>query len=472
MTDVVLVKMEDPMHHQLYPPFSLLYPASALLKEGYSVKIIHEKGTKENIDQLRELVIRKNPILVGFSSLTGSPLLFSLKASEEISKIGVPIAWGGIHATILPEITLREKSIDFVVVGEGEQTIVELVKALENGGNFGEIRGLGYKKDTRLKFNPQREFITDLDDYELPWNLVKLERYFQEKWGCKKVLPINTSRGCPHRCGFCYNLLVHKRKWRGHSSEYVLEQIEELKKHGIDGIIFSEDEFFINKKRALDIVKNIDLSWGTEIRADYISEKFIDELKDNCEELFIGAESGSDRVLEIMQKDLTVAQIEEAIKICKNAGISVGVYFMIGIPGETKEDMKRTLEFMYHLYEKYDVKLDGPKVYTPYPGTPLFESAVKYGFTQPNSSVSWATEVGRFKCNLPWIKESDRGVLENLFYLVQLAQMKNPLVRPLQKVEEFRWRNGIFKFWPEVKFAKFLSKYPNLVGFFLKYLEG
>jgi hypothetical protein len=214
------------------------------------------------------------------------------------------------------------------------------------------------------------------------------------------------------------------------------------------GFYFFDDNFFTNKERALKIIEKINSPWYAELRADYFSDKLIFNLKNHgCKELFIGAESGSNKILTLTNKDITKKQIENAVRLCEKYDIRCTLSFMVCFPYETLVQRKETLDFMYYLHKKYKVvNLDGPKVYTPYPGTPLYDESIKAGFIPPSDSLGWGKNLSRFKCNLPWIAKKDRTKMSLLFLMVQLAQIKPKglfklLFSILKAVENYRWRN-------------------------------
>ena len=202
-------------------------------------------------------------------------------------------------------------------------------------------------------------------------------------------MAINTSRGCPWRCGYCYNLEFNKRAFRAQSAPRVIEEVQMLKdRYDITGIRFSEDHFFSNHKRALEIIRNIDIPWSATIRVNDLTdggEDFVRELAENkCAILRCGVESGSQRMLDNICKDITLEQIREAGRLCGKYGINAGFFFMLGFPDETWDDVLQTLDIMDELDgmgESVIVAL--PSIYCPYPGTPLLDSAIEVRISVP-----------------------------------------------------------------------------------------
>lgn len=470
---ILLVKLEDLGNYQVYPPFGLMYLISSLRDHGYEFEIFHERATKKNLNILYEKA--KESFLVAFSVMTSPSLYHTLQCSKELKKMKVPVVWGGVHPSMLPETTIKEHCIDYIILGEGEETFISLLKKLEAGEEPKNIEGIGFKKGKELNIEPMPAPLKDLDKYKLPWDCIDVERYIQPRFGgYRRVLPIITSRGCPHGCYFCYNQCINKRKWRGHSAEYIVKDILYLKKkYNLDAIFFGDDNFFTNKKRAFEIVEQIDLPWMADVRADYIDEEFAAKAgKLKCHGLYVGCESGSNRVLkDIINKGITTEKVERAVKVCGKHGIRMEASFVIAFPGESAKEIRQTMDFMLYLYNKYDnVFFWAPKIYTPYPGTPLFQTSLDYGLQELKTSYEWAITHRCYKCNLPWIKNKRKMGL--LFLMVGLAQMKNNILTwPIKKLEEWRWRTLNLSLPLELEVAGFLSRNRILTGLFFKYFR-
>jgi anaerobic magnesium-protoporphyrin IX monomethyl ester cyclase len=424
LVDVILAKLENELaQHRIAPPLGILYVADALEKAGFSVRLVHDEGTSENIEQLVDLVGKEQPLYVGLSTMTGPSLMPTMEASVQIKRHHSSyVVWGGLHPTMLPEQTLESDFVDLVVIGEGEKTAVELAATLRKSGfddhKLRGIRGIGFKSEKQIVITEPRGFIKNLDEIYPAWHLLDIKKYFYSNeyffsyFGSHlpgdRIATIITSRGCPQRCAFCYNQLVNKQTFRAQSARRVIGDLEELKaQHDISSIVFEDDHFFTDRKRGLEIVRNVDMPWATTMRADYIvkwGDAFVKELSEHgCRELWIGAESGSQRMLDLMRKDITVDQIKKAAELCSKHGIRLIFGFMIGIPGETWEDVCQTMNLMDELEEvSHDVIVNSPAVYHPFPGTPLFDLAVEHGFEPPRSTEGWCKiSMWDYKGDLP-----------------------------------------------------------------------
>jgi anaerobic magnesium-protoporphyrin IX monomethyl ester cyclase len=470
MVDVILAKLDgEQQEYRMAPPFGILYLADALEKAGFGVRLFHEVGTEADIQALVRLVSDEKPIFVGFSTLTGPMILSMAQASRAIKQASpVPVVWGGLHPTMLPEQTLRNDFVDIVAIGEGELTAVDLAQVLHESGpgveELAQVAGIAYKNDGRVVRTPPRPFIQDLDSHRPAWHLVDIERYFRsgqhfytdigsQFWG-KKIAAVFTSRGCPWRCAFCYNQFVNKRSFRPQSVQRVVDEIEEYKeRYGVTAIIFEDDAFFTNRERALQIIRRIGLPWTSSIRADYLAkwgDDFVKELKQyHCAELRIGAESGSPGILEMMCKDVTVEQIQEAARVCVRNGVKATMGFMMGIPGESWSDVLMTLDLMDELEAMgKGIVVTGPGIFTPYPGTPLFEAAVKHGFQPLGTLEEWSIRV--FDHKQPLAPYADPRIRYVAYYrrLAQrtgLEQLSFSLpTKILSQIARFRWQRRFF----------------------------
>jgi len=227
--DIFLINFRN--ERDMYPPFGIMYVADALLQAGFQVRLFHE--THDYVEAFMREVERERPLFVGISTITGPQLKPVLETSRRLKALGVPVVWGGVHATIMPEDCLREDYVDFVVINEGEETTQDLARRLSGQApmDFAAVPGLAWKDNGRVVVNPERPFIQDLDRFRPRWDLIPVERYLIQSGPYDRALPVYISRGCPFRCGFCYNEVVMKRTWRQHSDEFVLEQIQWLKDH-------------------------------------------------------------------------------------------------------------------------------------------------------------------------------------------------------------------------------------------------
>lgn len=443
------------------PPFGLLHLAAMLKEARYNVKIVDTR-----VDDYYSIDL-KDALFCGITAFTGSQITQALEIARFIrdNNPDVPIVWGGIHASILPLQTCEHPLVDVVVKGEGEETIVELARMFENGSPLEDVNGILYKKNGEVIENPDRPFI-DLNKIPfLPYELLNHER-------CDfSTIYLNTSRGCPYNCAFCYNRSYNKLSYRAKDPERVLDEIEYiLKKFNADSIHFNDDNFFVKRKRVEKICqglldRKLDIKWSALCRVDYFSkydDEFIDLLvKSGCTGLSFGAESGSQQVLDCINKGIKVEDTLATIKRSKEHGMDCDFSFVIGFPGETKQDVYRTIDLIDEK-GRIDSHSGGVHVfiYIPYPGTPLFNEATRHGFKHPESLEEWGTlyfgDTSKIMpdCQSKIYDKKYARFLETVSGIVQVIFALHSTTNPVKRMViglltvsgKIRWKYRFFKF--------------------------
>jgi radical SAM superfamily enzyme YgiQ (UPF0313 family) len=401
-------------------PLSILSVASTL--PDYDLLLIDERIENNALSNLEKK--SSNAICVGVSAMTGRQILGGLEASKT-AKNYTQVIWGGIHPTLQPQQTLCNSNIDIVVRGEGELAFPEVVKALETGSDLSKIRGIGFKGKRGEKIITQDRNFADMNTLpELPYHMLDVEKYITQREGFSRCLNLQTSRGCPHDCSFCINPVYNKRRWRGFSAYKMVDITEKLKnRYKINGIIYQEDNFFANIQRVLEFCRilqerNLDIGWKANCRISYLVDKDLSFFcvleKSGCRVLQFGVESGSDRILGILRKGITVEQVTMVNRKLARANIKCRYNFMIGIPGETYEETKMTLRFIQTL-KKQNRNLESCflNIYTPWPGTELYWRSIENGFVPPQTLESWSS----FNWNetlMPWIDKKTAKTMKNI----------------------------------------------------------
>ncbi|MDP8252869.1 MAG: radical SAM protein [Candidatus Kaelpia aquatica] len=366
------------------PPLGLCYLASFLEKNGYSVKIL-DLNILSNINIINSINLF-DPDIVGVTSTTAAfnsakKLLQTIKSSFP-GKITV---LGGPHISVLPSETMAEcPDIDIGVIGEGEITFCELSNAISNKHDLGLCKGIIFRKNNTTVRTDSMPLIDNLDTLPLPArhllsNFNKYHHHFLR--GGRKTSSIITSRGCPYACTFC-DQTVFGRKVRGHSPDYICEEIKMLKRDfNIDFISFEDDSFNYSSKRlriiCQEIIKeNLNISWGCSMRIDTIDKEDVQLMKRaGCDRIYIGIETLNNRIRKLMNKQMEDSLLMEKIKIVRNFDIKINASFMIGLPSETKKEIAETIDRAIRL------PVDGEIfcLYTPYPGTQLRKLAKENG---------------------------------------------------------------------------------------------
>jgi len=371
------------------PHLGLLMLGAVLRNAGHRIRILDASAQSTGYEYTLKEVKKFNPDIIALTAVTPS-IIKTVKLASMIKDLypSIPIVIGGPHLTAVPEQTLSDYHVfDYGVVGEGENTIIELVEALSAGKTPSNISGLAFRENGKVHFSPPRPTIKDLDVLPFPaWDLLDgfPVRYHPALFKYKKLpsTHIISARGCPNKCIFC-DTSVFSRQIRFHSSEYVLEMIGYLiKKFGIKEIIFEDDQFLIKKKRVARICEGIlkakwNISWCCSGRVNSVNDPGLLRLmkRSGCWQISYGIESGNQKILDFAKKAITIDQIEKAVRLTHKAGILSKGYFIFGLPYETEETMKKTIRFAN------SIPLNDISAFTltPFPGSEMYDIAEQHG---------------------------------------------------------------------------------------------
>ena len=387
---VLLVNAASPTYQAYYNKArctlanGLLYIAATLERAGHEVQIydgfVDERKPEDFVDFA--------PAVIGFSVIAGPYLEGSIVQSKRFKEIlpDVKIVWGNLQPTVLPAQTVVEPYVDFVIMGAGEYTMLDLVQHLETGSpSLPEIKGLGYKLDGLPTINERRPFIKHLDELPDPaWHLVKMERYSE--------IGLSTSRGCAYRCAYCYHSAFDRGYASELSAERVVEQLERVQKlYGAKFIRFNEDNFAFNRKRLRQVCKLLierksRVKWACESRADLSEADVALMAKAGCVAMGLGPETGSQRMLDFIQKGISLEQMEKTFWLLTKYKIRMVIYLIYGFPTETVEDMRATRAMLD--------RLDNPAYllsrFIPIPGSKLYDYCVEHNLIQqPQRLEEW-----------------------------------------------------------------------------------
>ena len=441
-------------------PYSTFFVGSYVQACGYPVKLFDQRKTSMNsiLDYVKENKVG----YVGISTMTGPQLLFSEEFSREIKAINpdTVVFWGGVHPTIAPETVLELDVVDYVLRGEGEETCVSFLDSLTSGGDISDVNGVSWKDDDgRFVHNPDRPFM-DVDDVSLDWDLIDGEQYIIPRGKGLPSLAFITSRGCPFRCQFCWDVIVHDRKFRYWSYDHLIEELEKLKRFDIDYIEFMDDNIGSVKNhlfRVCDYLKENDIRWFSSLRSDFLTRPGVIENLHNLDNCYIGVESGSQRILDLIKKDQKAESITEAAIVLKQHGTTGNFSWIIGLPDETPEDLNMTLEMVDKVHEIQPNAPQRLRVYSPYSGAPLYEKAVEMGYTRPETLFDWA-KLSRENCELDYIV--DKWQLKTISYAsyfkfyMDTAHVLKPIYylpsRILKFIANLRWKHKFFKIPVEI----------------------
>lgn len=363
-------------------PLGIAYIAAVLENEGHEVQIIDAPPLKYSIEDIVRVVCRLRPDIIGITSVTLTfPTAIKL-ASRIKEEANVPTVIGGAHVTAVPEETIRHNCFNFGVIGEGELTIVELIKAIEKGNTsrLDSVKGIVFRKGKEVVVTAPRPYIKNLESLPFPARhlLPPLDIYHPTPASYKN-LPLGTlitSRGCPYRCTYCAKA-VFGRKFRAMPAKNVVDEIELLvNKYGAKEVRLQDDTFNVLPRRVADICsgmskRQIKVPWTCIARLNNMRYETLQTMeKAKCWQISYGIESGDQQILDHLNRDSILTEDAKTIRATKQAGISTRGFFMLGLPGDTEETMAKTIEFAKSL----ELDVAHFSVFTPFPGSELFSS--------------------------------------------------------------------------------------------------
>ena len=422
------ILLVNPPFHRLHGledvffPIGLGYLASMLDIHGFNVKIYNMENSREqlplkwsdrNLNQklltgyesylkalddvnhpvwheLREVLREEKPDVLGLTAK--SPCYPSAKKVAALYKKSNPegiAVLGGPHATLAADEVIQDGIFNFCVRGEGEQTFLDLCTVIENGTRqFSHIAGLSYPSNGVAHHTFNRGLQTNIDEFPFPAKDLSL---FPERYPVGAMGHIISSRGCPFRCGYCAQDKLWSRKVRFQTTERTIAEIKELKElYGISSFYFWDDSFTVNRKRIVNlcealIAQGISIIWNCTTRVDLVDEESLGIMyKAGCRNIDVGIESGSERILKLIHKGITIDKVHESIDMIKKAGIQCNAFFMLGFPDETEEDIRLTLDFI----RSTKAGIIALSIFTPYPGCALFDRAKELSLLP--DKINWA----------------------------------------------------------------------------------
>ncbi len=425
-------------------PYGPLYLAESLYRQGYEPYIVYTTND-ETIEKVKQLVTN-DTLCISISTMSGTQLFNAISIAKILKEIypHLPLVWGGVHVTTLPEQTLKSELVDVIVWGEGEDVLPKVLKAIENNDLSSLIGspGIGIKKDGQFVIGPNSGY-TVLKDrvFELPYHLLDMSRHSRKLLiGPEKEFQIWTSRGCPYNCKFCSNSskLWPNTRMRYHSIEHIVHDVSILyHKYGADCITFADEGFLQNEERFIQILEairneGIFIKYKFAARIDILL-RLKPETWEKMKEYGVIAisaapESGSQRILDYMGKGITLEQIYKIDAILTKYKFFKTFNFLVCTPSETIEDLKATLLLVSNLAEtskNCPYPIGTLNKYIPLPGTKLFDDAISKGFKPPENLEDWGhfdieDVKGTRSIVRPWLLDKDFDFVEKAIMLIEI----------------------------------------------------
>lgn len=395
---VLLYNPRAPFHTL---PLGLLAVASAVDREHYELAIVDGRLEADPAAALLRLLDGRRAVCLGIGVLTGAPIGDALAISRAVkaARPDLPVVWGGWHPSLFPTACLDEPAVDVTVQGQGEATFVELVDLLAAGAALDGCIGISFRRpDGTVVQNPPRPWLTQ-DQLPRPdYGLLDLEPYFQLKG--RRQLDYISSQGCFWRCGFCADPRVYGRQWSGQGGVDLAERLLALHaEHGFEDLNFQDETFFTRPKEVLAMAERLlaagrPFSWAATMRADQGDRLTAAEFGllagSGLRRVLVGVESGSQAMLDWMQKDIQLPQVLVTAEKCRQAGVAVEFPFIVGFPGETREAVDASLELARRLRGMSPRFTTPIFFFRPYPGAAITVEMERQGYQLPNSLEEWA----------------------------------------------------------------------------------
>lgn len=370
-------------------PLGLLSIATYLKENGHTVEICDRAVKKDNF---KKRLQNYKPDLVGVSVLSGRGINDALKVSRIIKSHNIPLVWGGHIASEVPEQVFETELVDFIVIGEGEITFLELIETIQEKKSYHEVDGIAFIENGKVIINKYREF-ADLSKLPIiDWTFVNPSDYFQPFPHCEKMLYLYASKGCPFSCTFCFNKLYNRCTYRSRPPEHYLSEIEYLiDNYGMDGVYFADELFGENSTEVRNVCRMIEerglkFVWGCQTRIGLFNKEDLQIMYNSgCRWILFGVESGSKEVLKRVKKQLAYDKVAETFENCNEIGITTLGTFLINLPGETEEEIRETVQFALSL----KINMHRFNVFVPLPGSELYDSLTTAGILSEKTLKDW-----------------------------------------------------------------------------------
>jgi anaerobic magnesium-protoporphyrin IX monomethyl ester cyclase len=416
-------------------PLGILAIATPLLNAGYEIRIIDATITPDYKKRVLEEV--KDALCLGISLVTGPMIRETVDIARAIKMWDpdFPVILGGWHPSLLPTQTLEAPYVDIVVRAQGEESMLAVADRLRDDAPFDDVLGIGFKRDGKLQFTPERPLKRLEEMPAKAYQLADFDAY--EKVCGRRWAMYVSSLACPFNCAYCTNAGVYGRKWNALPVEQVVEETMELtRRYRLELLWMADDNFLVDLDRSLKIAEGLvqagaTFKWSIQATTNLTARLNISELtllrRSGLHQICQGIETASPTVMKLMNKDFQVlGDIYQSTERCVKAGVIPSFNIIFGFPGEGPKERRETVTFMMDICRKFPGAEFWTNIFTPYPGSPIFHRAAQLGIEVPKTLEGWADYFPRYTV-LPWLKGSDHQRVQTMRDYLRIAFDRAPI---------------------------------------------
>lgn len=416
-------------------PLGILAVSTPLLRAGYQVRIVDSTITPNF--QKRVLEELRDALCLAVSLVTGPMIRETVQIAKAAKALypDKPVILGGWHPSLLPDQTLAAEYVDVVVKGQGEDALLEIMERIEAGESFEGIPGVGYKEDGRLRFNSPRELKPIRELPPKAYQLADFDAY--EKVCGRRWAMYTSSLACPYDCAYCTNAGLYGRKWNALDPDQVVEETTGLvTRYGLQLLWIVDDNFLVDRERALLIAEGlvrsgVKFDWSIQASTNLVTRFTVDELKllrrAGLSQVAQGAESGSQKVLHLMNKDFQkIDTIYAAADKLTQAGIRPSFNMIFAFPGEGDAERRESIDLVMKVCRRYPGAEFWTNIFTPYPGAPVMQRAFELGIDVPKTLEGWVDFFPRYT-TLPWLKGKQHRDVQTMREYLRVAFNRVPI---------------------------------------------
>src|SRR5579872_417569 len=418
-------------------PLGILAISTPLLRAGYEVKLIDSTITPNFQQRVMEEL--SDALCLAISLVTGPMIRETVAIAREAKRVypNKPVVLGGWHPSLLPDQTLAAEFIDMIVIGQGEDAFLDVVRHIEAGELPKGIAGVGYKDNGRVVFNPRRELRPLADMPPKAYQIADFDAY--EKLCGRRWAMYTSSLACPYNCGYCTNDGVYGRKWNALEPDQVVEETTDLvSRHHLELLWIVDDNFLIDRERALGIAeglvrRGVKFDWSIQASTNLVVRLSVDEWKllkrSGLSQVSQGADTGSLKMMSLMNKDFQDLDcIYGAAEKLTAAGVRPSFNLIFGYPGEGEKERQESVALMMNICRRFPGAEFWTNIFTPYPGSPIMQRAFELGIEVPQTLAGWADFFPRYTV-LPWLKGREHQRVQNMREYMRVAFHRVPIGR-------------------------------------------